>query len=322
MLRIGIDLGGTKTEGIVMDASGRMLVRQRRPTPAAEGYEAILHNIRSLVAELEAESGARCRVGIGTPGAISTRNGCLKNSNTVCLNGRPLQQELERLLGREIRIANDANCFALSEALDGAGRGHAVVFGVILGTGVGGGIVVHGRLLEGLQHIAGEWGHNPIGNGIGCASARPEGTSHRDVASHNVWEPDGPPCYCGRRGCVETYLSGPGLTRDYAARGGDAALDARAIVERAAAGDAIAEAAMQCYLERFGRALAVVVNILDPHAIVLGGGLSNIGRLYDEGRAALARAVFNDELRTPILQHAHGDSSGVRGAAQLWAPDE
>jgi len=297
MQRIGIDLGGTKTEAIVMDTAGRILLRERRPTPQADGYEAILANIRSLVIDLERQVGGRCHVGIGTPGAISARTGCLKNSNTVCLNGKPLPADLERLLGREVRIANDANCFALSEAIDGAGQGQPVVFGVILGTGVGGGIVIDGQLLAGAQHIAGEWGHN-------------------------VLDADGPPCYCGKRGCVETFLSGPGLARDHAAHGGDAALDAQAIVARAAAGDALAEAAMQRYLERFGRALSVVVNILDPHATVLGGGLSNVVRLYSEGREQLARFVFNDELRTALLPNLHGDSSGVRGAAQLWTAQE
>ncbi len=295
-LRIGIDLGGTKTEGIVMDARGAILTRERRPTPQREGYDAILNTIRDLVLDLEREALGPCRVGIGTPGAISTRTGFLKNSNTVCLNGKPIKQDLERLLNREIRIANDANCFALSEALDGAAQGKPVVFGVILGTGVGGGIVVNGQPVEGLQHIAGEWGHN-------------------------VLEPDGPVCYCGKRGCVETLLSGPGLTRDYAQHGGDPAFDARAIAKRAQAGDAAAEAAMQRYLDRFGRALSVVINILDPNAVVLGGGMSNIARLYTEGRDHVARYLFNDELHTPILCHRHGDSSGVRGAAQLWPPD-
>jgi len=292
-LRIGIDLGGTKTEAIVMDGNGQILVRERRPTPQSEGYEAILDNIQALVLDLERRAGTACRVGIGTPGAISTRTGCLKNSNTVCLNGQPVKQDLERRLAREIRLANDANCFALSEALDGAGRGHGIVFGVILGTGVGGGIVIHGQLLEGAQHIAGEWGHN-------------------------VLDADGPPCYCGKRGCVETFLSGPGLAHDFQATGGDPALEARAIVEHAARGDARAEAAVQRYLERFGRALSVVVNILDPDAIVLGGGLSNIARLYTEGRERLDASIFNDELRTVLRPHVHGDSSGVRGAAQLW----
>jgi fructokinase len=295
MLRIGVDLGGTKTEGIVMDDAGKILFRERRPTPQVHGYDAILENIRTLVFDLEKMAGQPCHVGIGTPGAVSTRTGCLKNSNTVCLNGKPVHTDLEKILNRPIRIANDANCFALSEALDGAARDQPVVFGVILGTGVGGGVVVNGHLVEGLQHIAGEWGHNML-------------------------EPDGPPCYCGRRGCVETLLSGPGLTRDYSAHGGDPVIDARAIVDRASQGDATAESALQRYLDRFGRALATVINILDPHAIVLGGGMSNISRLYTEGRERVAQHVFNDELRTLILPNFHGDSSGVRGAAQLWVP--
>ncbi len=319
-LRIGIDLGGTKTEGILMDSRGDILVRARRPTPQHESYRAILENVRDLIHELDQHAGMRCPVGIGTPGSVSARTGLLKNSNTVCLNGQPIMRDLEAVLDRPIRIANDANCFALSEAIDGAGRGHAVVFGVILGTGVGGGLVVHGQLLEGLQHIAGEWGHNLL-------------------------DPEGPECYCGRRGCVETLISGPGLEYDYAvhdARGRIVAapaggadntrwaaqsetactnqltLDARAIAARARAGDERAEAAMRRYLERFGRALATVINILDPDAIVLGGGLSNVYRLYDDGRAQVAKHVFNDELRTLILPNIHGDSSGVRGAARLW----
>ncbi len=293
MLRIGIDLGGTKTEAIVMDDNGQILLRERRATPQADGYQAILANIRDLVLELERRAGVPCRVGLGTPGAVSTRTGFLKNSNTVCLNGQPVKQDLERLLAREIRIANDANCFALSEAVDGAGQGYGVVFGVILGTGVGGGIVFHGQLHAGLQHIAGEWGHN-------------------------VLEPDGPPCYCGKRGCVETFLSGPGLKRDFQLHGGDSSWDARAIDAAATHGDPLAAAAMQRYVDRFGRALSVVVNILDPDAIVLGGGLSNSAGLYTDGRERLAYNSFNDELRTALLPHRHGDSSGVRGAARLW----
>jgi fructokinase len=310
MLRIGLDLGGTKTEGIVINEAGKMLYCERRPTPQDQGYRAILKNIHALVLELEEKTGEACRVGIGTPGAISTRTGCLKNSNTVCLNGKPVKDDLETILARPIRLANDANCFALSEALDGAGQGASVVFGVILGTGVGGGIVINGQLIEGLQHIAGEWGHN-------------------------VLETDGPPCYCGKHGCVETLLSGPGLARDYALHGGDPSLDAKLIAAHAEQGDARAEAAMQRYFDRFGRALSTVINILDPDVVVLGGGMSNITRLYTEGRERVACYVFdaqgsanvagdgmsratNDELRTRIVPHVHGDSSGVRGAAQLW----
>ena len=297
MLRIGIDLGGTKTEGIVINEAGKMLYCERRPTPQDQGYRAILKTIHALVLDLEEKAGQSCRVGIGTPGAISTRTGCLKNSNTVCLNGKPVKDDLEKILSRPIRLANDANCFALSEALDGAGQGAGVVFGVIMGTGVGGGIVINGQLIEGLQHIAGEWGHN-------------------------VLETDGPPCYCGKDGCVETLLSGPGLARDYALDGGDPSLDAKQIVTHAAQGDARAEAAMQRYLNRFGRALSTVINILDPDVVVLGGGMSNIARLCTDGRERVARYVFNDELRTRILPHVHGDSSGVRGAAQLWPAEK
>lgn len=276
-----------------MDARNEIVLRERRPTPAAAGYQAILANIYDLVRDLECQAGKPCTVGIGTPGALSTRTGLLKNSNTTCLNGKPIKQDLEVALAREVRIANDANCFALSEAIDGAAAGKNVVFGVIMGTGVGGGIVLNGRVHEGLQHIAGEWGHN-------------------------ILEADGPVCYCGKPGCVETLISGPGLARDYAVHGGDPAHDALSIVLLAAKGDALAEAAMQRFLDRFGRALATVINILDPDAIVLGGGLSNITRLYSEGRERIGRYVFNEELLTPVLKHRFGDSSGVRGAAQLW----
>jgi fructokinase len=292
-VRIGIDLGGTKIEGIVLDAAGDPLERQRRPTPAREGYQAILEAVRELVRALESRTETALPVGVGTPGAISATSGLLKNSNTVCLNGRPLQADLERALERPVRVANDANCFALSEAVDGAGRGAESVFGVILGTGVGGGLVLRGRLHQGLQRIAGEWGHNPL-------------------------EAGGPACYCGRRGCVETFLSGPGLERDYRERGGEAGLDARAIAARAEAGDGPAAAALERYLDRFGRALAPVINILDPSVVVLGGGLSNLGLLYTAGRESLSRWVFNEELLTPLQPNRHGDSSGVRGAAWLW----
>lgn len=307
MLRIGIDLGGTKTEGLVMDEAGAELLRQRRSTPTAQGYAAIVAGVVALVAHLETAVGQSCRVGIGTPGAISAGTGRLKNSNTTCLNGQPLLDDLQRQLARPVRLANDANCFALSEAIDGAARDAAVAFGVILGTGVGGGIVVRGRLLEGLQHIAGEWGHN-------------------------VLEPDGPPCYCGKRGCVETLLSGPGLLRDYRAAGGSVT-SAADIVAGSQAGEPLAAAALERYLDRFGRALSVVVNILDPDVVVLGGGMSNIESLYTVGRARLGRYVFaaqgdattgaaaTPELLTPVKRNVHGDSSGVRGAAQLWGPE-
>jgi len=293
---MGVDLGGTKTEGIVMDAGGTIRHRLRRPTPQADGYESILDTVKTLVIDLERQAGSPCRVGIGTPGAISTKTGLLKNSNTVCLNGKPVRQDLEQLLGREVRIANDANCFALSEAIDGAGRDVELVFGVIMGTGVGGGIVFHQQLHEGPQHIAGEWGHN-------------------------VLEADGPPCYCGKRGCVETLLSGPGLVLDYRTRGGARNHTTHDIARLAGKGDPLANESLARYLDRFGRALSMVINILDPDVIVLGGGMSNLDRLYSDGRQAVAKYIFNDELRTRIVRNQHGDSSGVRGAAQLWPTD-
>jgi fructokinase len=296
-VRIGIDLGGTKTEGVVLNEAGDVLQRQRRPTPTPQGYEAIIRNVVDLVLALEAEAGRACRVGIGAPGSISRQSGLLRNSNTTCLNGRPLRADLERLLGRPVRIENDANCFILSEAVDGAARDVPTAFGVIMGTGVGGGIVLNGRLHEGLQCLGGEWGHN-------------------------VLEPDGPPCYCGQRGCVELFLSGPGLVRDYEIHGGEPGHDAAWIAARADLGEPAADATIRRFLVRFGRALATVINILDPHVIVLGGGLSHMSRLYDDGPAEVARHVFIDEFVTPIRRNAHGDSSGVRGAAQLWAPFE
>ena len=296
-MRIGIDLGGTKIEGVVLGHDGSELQRKRVETRQSEGYRAILNTIVRLIGDLEAKVGEQCSIGIGTPGAISAVTGAMKNSNTTCLNGRPLLDDLKVLLDRPLRIANDANCFALSEALDGAGNGCAVVFGVIIGTGVGGGVVINGKLHQGHQHIGGEWGHN-------------------------ILEQDGPACYCGRKGCVETLISGPGLAADFHRHGGDRSLIASDIVSIAEQGNDLAEAAMQRFLERFGRAMAMVVNILDPDMIVLGGGLSNIDRLYTEGREQVARYAFNDEFITPILKNVHGDSSGVRGAAQLWCCNE
>ena len=295
-MRIGIDLGGTKTEGVLLAADDAIVARERRQTPQAQGYDAIVAGIRELVLLLEARAGEPCTVGIGTPGSLS-RTGLLKNSNTVCLNGRPLKADLERALAREIRLENDANCFALSEARTGAARGARTVFGVIMGTGVGGGIVVDGAVLRGRHDIAGEWGHN-------------------------VLDASGAACYCGRHGCVETWLSGPAVVRDYRTHGGDATVTAvEAIVDRAARRDEIANATLDRLCERFGQALATVINILDPDAVVLGGGLANVARLYTDGRSALARHVFNDECTTPILANVHGDSSGVLGAAQLWPAD-
>jgi fructokinase len=296
-MRIGIDLGGTKIEGVVLDRDGHELLRKRVDTRQSEGYQVILHAIERLVGLLEAEVGNKCSIGIGTPGAISAVTGTMKNSNTVCLNGQPLLEDLQTLLHRPLRIANDANCFALSEALDGAGKDYGVVFGVIMGTGAGGGIVFNGQLHSGHQHLGGEWGHN-------------------------ILELDGPDCYCGHKGCVETLISGSGLAADFQRHGGSSALVASDIVALAAQGNVLAEAALQRFFDRLGRAMAMVVNILDPDVIVLGGGLSNVERLYSEGRARVAHYVFNDEFITPILKNVHGDSSGVRGAAQLWRSDE
>jgi len=280
----------------VIDAQGDTIACQRRNTPSNQGYNAILNNLSELIADLEKQTQPGASIGIGTPGALSVHTGLLKNSNTVCLNGKPLKTDLEQKLQRPVRLANDANCFALSEAVDGAGKGYNVVFGVIMGTGVGGGIVFDKKVREGPQNIAGEWGHN-------------------------VLDVDGPPCYCGRRGCVETFLSGPGLLRQYQQLGGDVDIDTQTIVTRADAGGPLADECLQRYLGHFGKALSVVVNILDPDIIVLGGGMSNIDRLYTEGRQALAKYVFNEELLTPVVQNKHGDSAGVRGAAWLWNAD-
>lgn len=297
MLRIGVDLGGTKIEIAALGERGETLLRRRRDTPRGD-YAATLQAVQALVEECERELGKRGSAGIGTPGAVSAGSGCIKNSNSVCLNGRPLQADLERVLGREIRMANDADCFALSEAVDGAARDQATVFGIILGTGVGGGIVIDGRLLRGANAIAGEWGHNPL-----------------------PWPaPDelpGPSCYCGRSGCIETWLSGPGLARDHQQATGEALL-AQEIAARAQAGDRACEASLQRYEQRLARALAHVINILDPHVIVLGGGLSNLHRLYENVPRWWGRYIFSDCVATRLLPNLHGDSGGVRGAAWLW----
>jgi fructokinase len=294
-LALGIDLGGTKIEIIGLDEGGAVLLRRRRPSPRGS-YPATLEAIRQLVADAEAELGARATVGVGTPGAISPATGLLKNSNSTWLNGRPLDRDLAAALGRSIAMANDADCLALSEATDGAAAGAATVFAVILGTGVGGGLAVHGTVLAGPNAIAGEWGHNPL-----------------------PWpSPDelpGPPCYCGLSGCIETWLSGPGLARDHQTHAGTPR-DPPAIVA-AAAGDPAAEATLCRYEDRLARGLASVINLLDPQAIVLGGGLSRLDRLYDAVPGIWERYVFSDTVRTPLLPATHGDSSGVRGAAWL-----
>jgi fructokinase len=290
-MRLGIDLGGTKIEGVVLADDGTIVERRRVPTEREHGYEHIVARVAALVQELRPLVPGCRAIGIGTPGATS-RDGLLKNSNTTCLNGRPLQRDLEARIGLSIRMENDANCFALAEAIAGAGRGFELVFGVILGTGVGGGIVWRGALWSGPQHIAGEWGHHAI-------------------------DPAGPPCYCGQRGCVETLLSGPALEAAYRDAGGAVPASASEVAQRADAGDAIAARVRDAWIDHFGRAVANLVTILDPSVVVLGGGLSNLDLLYGRGRDAVARRIFNDELTTPIVKHQLGDSAGVIGAALL-----
>ena len=296
-MRIGIDLGGTKIEIIALDESGQELARRRVATPQGE-YSATLHAIAELVYAVETELGREGSIGIGTPGAISRATGRLKNSNSVCMNGQPLLDDLQLLLGRNVRVQNDANCFALSEAVDGAAMGAQVVFGVIMGTGVGAGIVVNGKVLTGPNSIAGEWGHNPL-----------------------PWPlPDelpGNACYCGKFSCIETWLSGPGMARLHA-QGLGATWDAPRIVARAAQGDIACEQTLLEYEDRLARALAQVINILDPDVIVLGGGMSNITRLYENIPQQWGKYVFSDQVATRLVKHQHGDSSGVRGAAWLW----
>lgn len=292
--RIGIDLGGTKTEIAALDRDGRLLHRRRVPTPA--GYAESLRGMAAMVAEVEHAMGGRGSVGIGIPGVISPATGLVKNANTIALNGHPFDRDIAELLGREVRVENDANCFALSEAADGAGAGARVVFGVILGTGCGGGIVVDGQVLRGRNRIAGEWGHTPL-----------------------PWPGDderpGPLCWCGHHNCLETLIAGPALARDC---DGPEAADARGLPARAAAGEARAIAALDRHADRLARGLAVVVNLLDPDVIVLGGGLSNMDHLYETLPARMHRHVFSDFVTTPIVKNRHGDSSGVRGAAWLW----
>ncbi|HJU24081.1 MAG TPA: ROK family protein [Casimicrobiaceae bacterium] len=298
-MRIGIDLGGTKTEIIVLDEHGNARLRRREPTPA-NNYEAMLDVVERLVREAERDCGipsGSARVGIGTPGSISRASGLLRGSNSVCMNGMPIKRDFEARLARPVAIANDANCFALSEATDGAGRGADVVFGVILGTGVGGGFVIQKRVLEGVNGIAGEWGHNPLP--WPASDERP-----------------GPACFCGRSGCIETFISGPGLLRDHQSRGGRES-STQAIVEGALAGDRACEATLVRYEERLARALAHVINLVDPDVIVLGGGMSNVERWYDSVPEIWTRFVFSDRVDTRLVRHVHGDSSGVRGAAWL-----
>ena len=296
-MRLGIDLGGTKIEIIALGDGGETLLRQRIATPQGD-YLATVMAIAGLVEQVENTLGQRGTLGIGIPGAESLHSGLIKNANSTCLIGQPLRRDLQALLQREVRLANDANCFALSEAVDGAGRDAPIVFGVILGTGVGGGIVVKRQVLTGANAIAGEWGHNPLPL-----------PADEDLPL--------PRCYCGRHGCIETYLSGPGLAADHQRHSGQT-LDAATIAARAEAGDAACEASMQRYEKRRGRALAGIINILDPQVIVLGGGLSQIARLYRNVPQFCGEHVFSDVFYNKIVPPQHGDSSGVRGAAWLW----
>ena len=296
-MRIGVDVGGTKIELVALDRAGAVAYRRRIATPRGD-YDATVAAIADLVATAERTLHCRASVGIGIPGTISPATGVVKNANSVWLNGRAFDRDLEQALARPLRLANDANCFALSEASDGAAAGAAIVFGVIVGTGTGGGLVVQGRPCTGANAIAGEWGHNPL-----------------------PWPDDnerpGPACYCGRDGCIETYLSGPGLSRDHARATGES-LAAEAIAARAAHGEAGAVASLERYAGRMARALATVINVVDPDVIVLGGGMSNISRLYTRVPELLPAFVFSDHVATRIVPPMHGDASGVRGAAWLW----
>lgn len=296
-LRIGIDLGGTKIEIVALDRAGVPRLQRRIPTPQGD-YSGTIEAIGRLVDESERSLGSKGRIGLGIPGAESEPGGPIKNANSTCLNGRRLRRDLETRLGRSLRIDNDANCFALSEAVDGAGQGAAMVFGVILGTGVGGGIVLNGSVWGGANRIAGEWGHTtlPHGDNEALPPAR---------------------CYCGRQGCVETWLSGPGLAADHFRHTGQT-LSAAELADAAGRGDAAARDSLDRYAERLGRSLAQVINLLDPEVIVLGGGLSQIESLYEAVPRAWTAHVFSDRVRTRLCRNRHGDASGVRGAAWLW----
>ncbi|HEX3233534.1 MAG TPA: ROK family protein [Gemmatimonadales bacterium] len=296
-MQIGIDLGGTKIEGIGLDADRPVAIRRRVPTP--RDYARTLETIARLVAEIEADAGRTGSVGVGIPGVVSRATGVVKNANSTWLNGRPLLADLEARLSRPIRVANDANCFTLSEAIDGAGRGFEAVFGVILGTGVGGGIAIRHRIHEGPNQIAGEWGHTPL----------PWMTDEERATA--------PSCYCGKTGCVETFLSGPGFERDHARLSG-IERSSQEIVRAAAAADPHALRALERYGDRLARALAVLIDMLDPDVVVLGGGMSNLPGLPSAASERLLRYVFSDTVLTKVVRNVHGDSSGVRGAAWLW----
>ncbi len=305
-IRLGIDLGGTKIEGIALDDQGNQLSRRRLPTPGGD-YDATVRSIRDLIKQISDESGAiqTAPVGVGIPGSLSTRTGLIKNANSTCLIGHPFDRDLEAALGRPVRLANDADCFAISEAVDGAGGNFNTVFGVILGTGVGSGIVSSGRLIQGKNAIAGEWGHNPL--------------PWMQILDDGHDERPGPDCYCGKSGCIETFLSGPGLSRDHHLNH-SVSIPATEIVQLAEKGDADCINTLAHYEHRLARALASVINILDPDVIVLGGGLSNIGRIYRHIPNLWQNWVFSDHVDTRLLKNIHGDSGGVRGAAWLWNP--
>ncbi len=294
--RLGVDLGGTKIEAALLDAGGEIAWRERVATPS-DDYAAILQAIHGLCRRAEARAGCELPVGIGTPGSLSPQTGLLRNSNTVCMNGKPFMQDLQRILERPLRIANDANCFALSEAVDGAGADGRVVFGVIIGTGAGGGVVIDRQVLNGRHAIGGEWGHNPL-------------PWRRDFDIERY-------CFCGKPGCIETFLSGPGFAANVRALTGQT-LDSRQIVARAQAGDPLCLEQLDHYYDQMARALAHVINLIDPDVIVLGGGMSNVASIYEEVPRRLGEYVFSDFVETPVRPPVHGDSSGVRGAAWLW----
>ncbi|MCK5396052.1 MAG: ROK family protein [Gammaproteobacteria bacterium] len=296
-MRIGIDLGGTKIEGIALSDAGEELYRHRIATPQGD-YDGTLKTIVELIQQIETDTGENGSIGLCTPGALSPSTGLLRNSNSVCMNGKPLLTDLQELLQREIRIANDANCFALSEAVDGIAKDASVVFGVIIGTGTGAGIVVDKKVLVGTNAIAGEWGHNPL--------PWPED-----------YELPGPECYCGKYSCIETWLSGPGIVRDHELHNNEF-IDAETLDNKARFGDEEADETLQRYEDRMARSLAHVINILDPDVIVLGGGMGNIKRLYKNVPDIWSEYVFSDVVNTRLKAPLHGDSSGVRGAAWLW----
>jgi fructokinase len=313
MVRIGIDLGGTKIEAIVLNEQGQTLFRERVPTPHASyaaTLEAIVGLIRKAAVSVQSQHGISINlasadltgIGLATPGALSLRTGLIKNANSTCLNGQPLDKDLEKLLGRPVKLANDANCLVVSEAHDGAAAGASVVFGVILGTGVGGGFVINGKPIVGANAVAGEWGHNPLPQFLAKQTVRDENPNM---------------CYCGQAGCIETWLSGPGFSRTANILEADKAIDSHEIIRRMRAGDKAANSAFDSYVDRLARALASVINLIDPDVIVLGGGLSHVVELYDRIPRQWGHYVFSDEIRTKLVKNIHGDSSGVRGAAWL-----